>query len=562
MRFSDGVKRYSDETKKRIFDEITAAAEAENMADISRRDNGNIIIENKNKEDITMENNAKIRSRKGGVIAAACAVLAVGGGIFAATHINGGPAIAPAATGTSVTTDAEDSMTVDYTAEETTEEEDKGVDDIVEIPDNMEMWELDASEEMKQLVKNSGFIGEVQIVSVNRTNIDGVDYADYLCNGKGDENGNCTVFKNETGLTTDEVHILEPINTESTWANEGDKVLVFAKVGAKGDEDGVYLELCDDKCMFSWSNEVNKYRNLAEPGYVEAVGDLQSYDIVADNYVDGYLEHDVDEYCKSVLTDLTWDHGVSNMINWCYYNGVEIKVFKRNEGFTSDPTMMSYDSDAYIEVDPKEIYEEDPLGSATSWYSYQDAEGNLFDGITIEIEDGTRIPSDSGFDKYWVEGSFKLNVHDKGTVAEEFEGYDMELDSINYLPEEGSLLMTVDVRKTDGSVFDIYADDNSMNLIYGDVEAIFDYLDAESLDSGLSWVDPEDPSTMKTHFLFHFDSSNNLFERESSPEFTFEINQINYRDEVTDGLFRFNFVIDSNDLIEDKLSLSPKNNND
>ncbi|ADU23306.1 hypothetical protein Rumal_2837 [Ruminococcus albus 7 = DSM 20455] len=31
MRFSDGVKRYETDTKKRLFDEIIAAAEKDNM---------------------------------------------------------------------------------------------------------------------------------------------------------------------------------------------------------------------------------------------------------------------------------------------------------------------------------------------------------------------------------------------------------------------------------------------------------------------------------------------------------------------------------------------------
>ena len=38
MRFSDGIKKYGNENRKRIFDEIIAAAEKDSAEDISRGD--------------------------------------------------------------------------------------------------------------------------------------------------------------------------------------------------------------------------------------------------------------------------------------------------------------------------------------------------------------------------------------------------------------------------------------------------------------------------------------------------------------------------------------------
>ena len=57
MRYSEGVKRYNEETKKRIFDEKIAAAEKDYTAEISRKDNINMtVIEDNSKEDIIMRN--------------------------------------------------------------------------------------------------------------------------------------------------------------------------------------------------------------------------------------------------------------------------------------------------------------------------------------------------------------------------------------------------------------------------------------------------------------------------------------------------------------------------
>ena len=44
MRFSDGVKRYETDTKKRLFDEIIAAAEKDNIREISHADGETAVI--------------------------------------------------------------------------------------------------------------------------------------------------------------------------------------------------------------------------------------------------------------------------------------------------------------------------------------------------------------------------------------------------------------------------------------------------------------------------------------------------------------------------------------
>jgi hypothetical protein len=89
MRYSEAVKRHKFETKQRIFNSIMEAAEKEKSAARSAYAQ-NIKIDTAGrvkKEAITMSvsrSNSEInevRSRKGGVIAAACAVLVIGGGV-------------------------------------------------------------------------------------------------------------------------------------------------------------------------------------------------------------------------------------------------------------------------------------------------------------------------------------------------------------------------------------------------------------------------------------------------------------------------------------------------
>ncbi|MCR5121148.1 MAG: hypothetical protein K6B74_01870 [Ruminococcus sp.] len=87
MRYSEAVKRHKLETKQRIFNSILEAAEKDNYASPSADNRGYRYgtedTETKKKETITMRSTQinEVRSRKGGVIAAACAVLLIGGGL-------------------------------------------------------------------------------------------------------------------------------------------------------------------------------------------------------------------------------------------------------------------------------------------------------------------------------------------------------------------------------------------------------------------------------------------------------------------------------------------------
>lgn len=87
MRNSDAVKRYKLETKQRILNNVFEAAEKETSAarpsDNSGIDNGTKVIYTEKSGMITMKSTQlnEVKSRKFGAVAAACAILAVGGGI-------------------------------------------------------------------------------------------------------------------------------------------------------------------------------------------------------------------------------------------------------------------------------------------------------------------------------------------------------------------------------------------------------------------------------------------------------------------------------------------------
>ena len=550
MRYSEGVKRYNEETKKRIFDEIIAAAEKDYTAEISRKDNINMtVIEDNSKEDIIMRNTegqAKIRSNRGGLIAAACAVLVVGGGIFAVNHMSGGSDVTPGSAGTSLTTDAEDSIPEETEAPK--EEPEEGPDDIEELPDDaMGMWRLEASPEMIALVDSSDFIGEVIVESSARTTIDGVDYIDYLCSAKGNGEGNCTIFKDTTGMALDQVHIMQPAEDGVQAAEDGAAVLLAAKKSSFGNDT---LVMDNSLVMYRWDNELNLYRIMSKPGHVLDESVPADY---CEDYENGYMEHDFDDYYKSMLANMSNVNGIDTINNWCAFNNEKLTIFTRDENSGSvydEAAFGDLTFDVYREATIDEVRkDENGLVWLISWFYNEDGLDERFDGIVVEwVKDSATTDQGVEYvidDRADGENSFDLNVHDAGTVTEGFEGYDLELGRLAYIPEEGEYVIQINVKNKDGSAF--VDTDEPMNLIYGDVEAMFDYLEADDLTSGISWIDPDDSSTMCCVFAFHFDPEKDLQQMEASPEFTFEINQIQYNGENVDGLFKVNFKIDAND---------------
>jgi hypothetical protein len=87
MRYSEAVKRHKLETKQRILNSILEAAEKEKNASPSADNRGYRYGTEKKetikKETITMKSTQinEVRGKKGGVIAAACAILMIGGGL-------------------------------------------------------------------------------------------------------------------------------------------------------------------------------------------------------------------------------------------------------------------------------------------------------------------------------------------------------------------------------------------------------------------------------------------------------------------------------------------------
>ena len=185
-----------------------------------------------------------------------------------------------------------------------------------------------------------------------------------------------------------------------------------------------------------------------------------------------------------MLGDAAFNKDFDFIKNWCAYNG---------EGYKEVTVSNQY-------------FVEKGAVASISYFSYGD-EFDWFDGIVVEISDGTHEDQlvDEG-DEYDSEDSdefelsYELNVYDRGQVIEGFDGYDMELTNLIYDPEAQRYLIIISVRNKDGSEFvnDRYVmSEDMMDFVYGDVTPLMDATHAVEFQSGYSWINYEDTNEMR-----------------------------------------------------------------
>ena len=587
MRFSDGVKRYNEENKKRIFDEIIAAAEKENSDNISRGDNDNDINRDKqtdNREDKTMNNTARIRSSKGGIIAAACAVIVVGGGLLAANHMSGKPDIAPRSTAASVTTDAEDSTTYENTDPYTEKTDDDSAEDdrteggtegkkedskadnkkkddsktesskaesskssaddskpndsqaekketeltkiapIDELDIRRDSWLDEASADAVRLIDGSEFIGEAIVKSSTTEEINGKTYDVFICNTKGDGNGNCPVFKNTLGVRFDEVRIMRPVTDGSKTVNDGDKIFVLAKNGVQSETGEFSLELVEPSTVFKWDNRLKKYVNADQPGHPVDKGDYTPYA----EYENGLYEHDVDDYLKSVLSSTEGINDLDFVNNWCAYNNIELRIYE-------------------VPITPEQVedFKKGDMYSMSFFCGDHKANDHSFHGLVMEVASGVVLTEEEA--QALLESEFEpeydLKISDKGQVIEGFEDFNIELHSLSYDPSYLNYTIELGITKKDGSNYENSDDD--MELVYGDLQPLMDATKTEWLNVGPNYVDDNNPKLMIATIQCSCDRD--LRTAGKPQDVTLEVNQITYHDKVYEGLFRVSFKADVND---------------
>lgn len=521
MRFSEGIKRYNEENKMRIFDEIIAAAEKDNTAEYSHNDNKTAVTGQQKAEDNIMSSTnerARIRSSKGGIVAAACAVLVVGGGFFAAGRMSDGGDVKTIRPGSAYTTDAEDEASADSTegSEDQTAEDDASSSAETDISKghkvdnvNSESWRRETDEESQKLIDASDFIGMVQIVNIQKETIDGDEYTDYLCSLIDDEGHTGLVFK-YTG--DDEIptrfSIMEKTQAEELLA-KGDKILVYAKKGVQSTSGGYSFELTDDLTVFRWNNQAHRYLNVYRPG---DIGDL----------INGLYESGLETYYTDILFWMCGDNDFDAAKNWCEYYGLPFNVSVEPGHDSPEGAIieMIWPNDAGEGVDPN--------------------------GITVRVSDGLSYTGEN--DKVEEEQkATELNVRDKGTTIKEFADYDMELGGLYYEEEDNTYGVVIDVTRKDGSAFshDEWVN-NHMDLVYGDVQPIMELTESYMMESGLSWL-TEDDKTMRVACVFHADKL--LSEVNKDVPVTLQVNTVRRENgEEEEGLFEVKFNIDITDV--------------
>ena len=470
MRFSEGVKRYQKDTKRKIFDEIIAAAERENTADISQKNT----TDNRKTEKISMNKKetdgiARIRSNKSGLIAAACAVAVVGGGLFAMDKL-GGSKIMPGSETSSLTTDAEDSISTDGnenkkdgTAEKKTDgvqstvseaevlpDDSTGTDDsenkengtaekkkedvhstisLVEVlPDDDNRWRDEgATDDLKRLESEADFIGEVTLGEMTETDIGGLKFADFICNIRRSDGAIGTVMKYSGGDLNGEIHLLLPYDENNSNVKSGESILVWAK--AEKSENGIVLRAIDDIAVFMFQNSEyhHGYVNIFKSGHV---GDNDTnVNEITGNYVYGLYEWETDEYVNDRIASCVINNNDPTYIEkWCNFNGI---VYR------------------YYEV-PREESEPFSIGDimGISYFSGDKVSGQpFFDGIVVTVCDGHTYKDPT--DLYIM-----LDSESSSNIDWGFEGYEIWLSDLYYDTGSSSLFIGVSASLTESDMKD------------------------------------------------------------------------------------------------------------
>jgi hypothetical protein len=331
MRISDGVKKYQEDTKNRIFENIMAASSA------SEETQGYSSL--KEKRDHRSDNTSAIgtgatndkavvkRDWTGLVAIAACAVLAVGVGTvmmkgIAPQHeiVNGTAATETESSDTAVTQtvtaqdpDQRSYVEDGFTFGDLLMESDEIVElkvqghTLVKVADNttgvrkdQSAWYAEYTAVYEYDTEKSGVIFKTSDDAVNRIN--GTHYLQYL--GEADEN----------------------INADLLTANNGDKVLVFVKKGVTEEDPKL-----DSAKSLTTADSIFRY-DIANHRYVNIVSP-------------GRYEDEVNEYVHDSLVKMS----PSAVSRWAAYHRLSlVTIIESNENVPSGQIIdLKWDDDRY-----------------------------------------------------------------------------------------------------------------------------------------------------------------------------------------------------------------------
>ena len=435
MRFSDGVKRYHNEKKQSILNSVLNSAQA---LPSSEEDREGIIM-------TTNENNigaAKVKTKKSGIIAAACAVLVLGGGLTFYAMQGGGKAeikTSPMAQpGVSSAADDEDSKTDDSS---------------------------------KTLEPDTQTIGSTEYLTTYPAVVMAPD----------DEG---TIVEGFEGYDIKVKYLLKDLcNGIDGYAQHSYSMVI--DVSAK---DGYELPWADE--------ETTKYSHFGDvwidSGHTEFFSLAGADSIVTYGYKT--VNEDGEEVLRFVTTaevpdsyELDKDTEIPFNINVIYWGVGDVinteGSFKATETFDEARTL-----DLALEI-PYEIITDEPIDEQyrtdseeeTAVTTATETEGSVEASVSEENKDV------SYFEEYGV----KLAANDKGKITDGFEWLDMEVSNLWYIPGENVYGVEVTVSTKDGSPFSWYFGDDAPYLIYGDLEPLMKATQAESVNMSYGWLPDE-----------------------------------------------------------------------
>lgn len=436
MRFSDGVKKYHNEKKQSILNSVLNSAQALPSSEEDR-------------EGITMTTNdnnigsAKVKTKKSGIIAAACAVLVLGGAVtfFAmngkdgSTEIKTSPMAQPGVSSeqalgeTGKTDDSSKTLEPDAPASGSTEylttypavvmePSDKGT-----IVEGFEGYNIEVKYLLEDLWK-------------------GID----------------SYAQHSYGIVID---VTAEDGYELPWADEAQKK--FSHFGEVWIDNGhtQFIYLLDAEVVYSYG-----YKTVNEDGE-----EVLRFVIAAD--VDEGSKLDKDTELTFNVTTVYWGVG---------------DVIKTEGSFTATETFDEARTlDAALEI-PYEIITDEPIDEQYRTDSEEEtAVTTVTADNTDDVEEIDTTSADLGVG---------IETNDKGRITEGFEGLDIEVSELWYVPGENVYGVAFNVKKKDGSALD-WSYDDAPYFIYGDLEPFMQATSAASVDMTGGWASDDDPNTMR-----------------------------------------------------------------
>ena len=462
MRYSDAAEKYYNDTKKRIFENVIAAAE--NGDD--RPDSTTEKIVHK-KEHITMsrtENKEKyeIRRNKGAIAAAVCAVMILGGGGIALNKMN-------------TDTDTQKPATA---AEQQVIVEDPGPAEPDTAPATESYQTFEEYINSYDLIVDCDFVQEGIFVQTGDEMIpikdfEGGEYdlvaAKYVTRPSG------TVFKGSAPVDRPiEVFFDVAIGDADPAAMTDEEIAALHGPFASGDKYLFMADLDDQGYMvksaeYFYDNSIGAHRycyRYSLSGPVPYISE-NSYDNEVTQYVlDSFKGRDLLDFQGWIA-----DHGLEHAEKEEYSDTVE-------KGKVIGVEWSDEDSLYHVYISKGDLPEEDEKPD--------DAQKNA-DEKTDDSEGKSAQNEQDGEEQIIKE----LEVFDKGRVTEGFDGYEIEIGRIGVTNKNNIQLFIKVTEKGNAASYDpsIVRD-----AIYNDLEPVMSLMGAKEIELSCVYNDVSDPA--------------------------------------------------------------------